>query len=994
MNKIRKFDLKKFFTLFVALTLAFCLAFSVACSDSSDSSSTSSDDDEETTVTATDYQSIKNGDFEFGTSGDDVTFPVYTGINWTRYRDNSYSTSAVSSTKNSGIIDTEDEAYNAIASTNNFPKNDDDTYWNPKTPESLGLGGNRYVYDEETAEDNPNEDKLCTSGTKILMIHNVTSTEGRGTAQKFVSSSSLTTTTGYAKISAWVLTKDLKTIQDTDEFGAYISVNNTLSSSRSPFVLKNINTNGNWAQYAIYLKTSDYASSSFTVTVGLGFGSDTQKDEYVEGYAYFDEIHFEELDQDTFEQETEGATEYSLFDADGEAKTADELKISQTSKTYVTNENANATVVKYVFSHLIAGTEFEPVIAAQDYNKVFQHNKDEYAKGATAGIDAFNALSIDGVTNPYGETAKTAYIKLSTPSSYTITTGTYEVKNGEYKQYNFLTNVNVQVSGQPGAKIEVEEVKDSAASEVYGTVTVSSDYDTYSTDEKGQTWQKVSIFVKNDLGTTRYIRFKFTLGTTDNVFGAADYELTQGYALFTGFNEKSLPEAEYNIASSSADHTSTITLGYEYPNGVTEDEDEDTDYAFTATTSTKQDLQTKPATGISGYTGVVGNHTMVGGTETDYTSENVTAGIVSSKYANDYTSLTDDEKAAIASLKGDTEIQPIMIKNNLSASYGYLGSQLTLSANTTTIVSVQVKVLSGTAYVYLANADPLSYFGTLTVNETPLVVKVTADNKPTANDKWVTVNFIVTTGDEDISYRVELWNGSRDGNEQSQGTVLFNNVSTSTSVDLAAFTAKMNADFVTTDADVKTVSYTRQPVTVKYTDADGNEQTYTRTFDEEVVYTEYVKGASVVASYETIHAATELDETTTTDDDTSDDDSSDEDTTVTDNTATANVALQIVSIIISAVLLFVLIVVVIRMLVKKHKKVQISEGNYYNRNSREKAQAIINENKAKRAQKALEEASKQPEEVTEVDEAEPVSEEETANEEEKPYDYDNPENNI
>lgn len=994
MNKIRKFDLKKFFTLFMALTMALCLAFCVACSDPSNSSSTSKDDDEETTVTATDYQSIKNGDFEFGTSGDKVTYPVYTGINWTRYRDNSYSTSAVSSTKNSGIIDTSDEAYNDIASTNNFPKNSDDTYWNPKTPESLGLGGNRYVYNEETAEDNPNEDKLCTSGTKILMIHNVTATAGRGTAQKFVSSSSLTTSTGYAKISAWVLTKDLKTIQDTTEYGAYISVNNTLSATRNPFVVKNINTQGNWAQYVIYLETSDYVSSSYTVTVGLGFGSDTQKDEYVEGFAYFDEIHFEELDKDEFEAETQGATEYNLFTTTGEEVEADALKISQSAQTYVANENKNATVVKYVFSHLMDATAFEPTFSG-DYNKVFQHDKDGYAKGATSGIAEFNTLAIDGVTNPYGETAKTAYIKLSTPSSYTITSNVYAIGDGEYKQYNFLTNVSIKTTGQPGAKIEVEEVKDDTASEVYGTVSVATDYNTYSTDEKGQTWKKVSVFVKNDLGTTRYIRFKFTLGTTDNVFGAADYELTQGYALFTGFEQRNLPENEYNVVSSQADYKSTITLGYEYPNGPVEDDDDETDYAFNATTATKQDLQTKPANGVSGYTGVVGGHTMVGGENTDYASDNVVAGVVSSKYANAYSALSDAEKTAIANLAGTTEIQPVMIKNTASASYGYLGSQLSLTANTTTLISVQVKVLSGSAYVYLANADPLSYFGTLTVNEKPMMIKVTADNQPTASDKWVTVNFVITTGNENLSYRVELWNGTRDGATQEQGTVLFNNVTTSSSVNLTALTAKIEADFVASDADVKTTSYTREPVTVKYTDAEGNEAEYTRTFTETVVCTEYVKGATIVASYETIHAEVEIDETTAGDDDTSSDDSSSEET-VTTNDQTANWALQLVSIIIAAVLVLVLIVVVIRMIVKKNKKVQISSANYYNRNSREKAQAIINANKAKRAQQAKEaqEDTAETDESTEAETVEETTEETEETAEEKPYDYDNPENNI
>lgn len=982
MKEIKHFNLKRFFSLFACLCLAFCLAFTVACgggnNSSSSSSSSSSDDDAE--VSVTDYQSIKNGDFEFGTSAKNVSYPVYTGINWTKYRDNSYSTSAVSSTKNSGIIDTEDEAYAKIAETNNFPKNDDDTYWNPKTPESYGLGGERYVYDKETYESNPNEDKLVTSGSKILMIHNVTSVAGRGTAQKFVSSSSLTTTTGYGKISVWVNTKDLKSLQKDQPFGAYISVNNTLSSTRAPFVIKSIDTKGVWANYVIYLVTSDYAKSSYTVTVGLGFGSDTYKAEYVEGFAYFDEIHYEEIDKETFETETaEKDGSFNLFNDDGTEVDKESLKINESGKTYSSNEGKNVTTVKYVYSHLMKSDELTLNFTGE-YNKVYQHNPEEYAKGATSGIKAFNEIESVGVTNPYGETAQTAFIKLSSPSSYTITSQTLLVKKGERKQFNFLTNVSVKLAGQPGAKIDLEEVKDASASEVFETVSVASDYNTYSTEKHEHTWKKVSVFVENDTDQDRYIRFKFTLGTTDNVFDAADYNLTEGYALFTGFNERLLPENEYDNASSEADYKSTVTLGYEFPNGPATDDDETENFAFTATTSTKQDLTYKPATGVQGYTGVVGNHTMTGGNQNAYSADNVISGVISGKNASSYHSdiLSDDEKALIDSLRGGENIQPLLIKNVTSACYGYLGSQLTFSANTTTLVSVQVKVADGaTAFVYLANADPLSYFGVLKVAESPLCVKVTKDSAPTT-DKWVTVNFVITTGDQDITYRVELWNGSRDGEIQSQGTVLFNTVATSSSVNVTELKARMQAEFASSPSDVKETSYTRAPATVKYTDADGNDVTYTRTFDESVVMTEYVKGSTVFASYETIDAPTEIDETTSTDDDS---DSSSDSSTVTDNTETANWALQLTSIIIAAVLVVVLAIVIIRMIVKKNKKAEIATGNFYNRDSREKAQAQINANKAKRAQQAATETKETTGETKEQPE-------------EKPYDYDNPENNV
>lgn len=989
MNKFNNFNLKKIFTLIAALALAFCLTFSVACSSGDDSSSTD-DDDDDVKVTATDYQVLKNGDFEFGTDGDDdddVSYPVYTGINWTKYRDNTYSTSAISSSKNSGIIDTEDTAYNAIASANGFPK-DGDAYWNPKTPQSLELvdANDYYVYDEETASDNPNEDKLLTKGSKILMIHNVSSVDGAGTAQKFVSSSSLTTSTGYAKLSVWVLTKDLKSIQQNQEFGAYISVNNTLSSSRAPLLIKNVDTKGFWANYVIYLEASDYASSSYTVTVGLGFGSDTYQREYVEGFAYFDDIHFEELTKEEYVAATSSSTVINLFDDDGVAK--EDLTQNQAGKTYVANENKKATKVEYAFSHLIKNTALS-----------FSEVKGSYVDGVPASYKTDGSVNYglnnlpSGVENPNSGDVKTIAIKLDKPSSYVVTTDVLTINKDERVQINFLTNVMVGAQ-QTGATIQVEEVD--ADGKVLGTIDVASNYNTYSTDDKAQTWKKVSVFLNNELETAsgsnvRYVRFKFTLGTTDvKDFNQGDYDkvLTKGYALFTAFEGKYLTEEEYDIVSSSADYKSTITLGYEYPNGpVTDEDDENDSFAHTATASTKADLKTKPATGVSGYTGVHGGGKAIGGTNANvWIHQNGVSGVVSSKYIDNYASLTASEKSAIKTLAGEQNIQPVIIKNDESASYGYFGSALTFSANTTTLVSVQVKVLDdANAYVYLANADSLSDYSVLDLLDNELVIKVTKDNAPSKG--WVTVNFLVTAGNEDITYRVEVWNGTRDGNNKSKGTVLFNTITTSTSVNKTSFLAKLDNDFVANDSDVVTKEHKRADVTVKYTDDDGNEASYTLTYDPEIVYTEYVKGSTIIASYETVDADTEIDNTTASDDDSSSDEDEDEEEETIGGTIWA---LQITSIIVAAVLVLVLAIVVIRMLVKKHQKVAIDSSNYYNRNSREKAQAVINANKAKRAEQALN-ADAPVEEVAD----EPATEEaEETVEEEKPYDYDNPENNI
>ena len=996
MDKIKKFDLNKLLTLLVSFMLVFTMMFAMACDKGSDDSTNSSNSSaKEETTAVTDYQTVKNGDFQFGTDDEDDTYPVYTGINWTRYRDNSYSSSAISSTKNSGIIDTADAAYDELSAVNKPAKAEgEDKHFNPHTPEYYGLvkDSEKYVYNEETAEENPNEDGLVTSGSKILMIHNVTSEATRGTAQKFTSSTSLTSSTGYGKITVWVLTKDLKTMQNTKEFGAYISVAGTTTSTRSPLVLKNINTNGNWAQYTIYVESSAYATSKFIITLGLGFGSDTYMAEYVEGFAYFDNVHFEEVEQQEYVDATAALDTYSIFELDGTEKDAAELKVNQANVNFAANGDKkdafdqtnydNTTKVEVAYTHKLPSTAvpFSAITWTGEYNDSFAHG--QYNEGAKYGNDTFAnvkaslttdhaGLNANALTHPQSDSAEVFYLNLTKLASYTLTSGAFEAENNSFTQVSMNTNVNVAI-GQTGATIEVEEYSNGKWNSV---ATVASNYTTYSTDEGVSEWNDVSIFLKNTTGAKVQYRIKLTLGATDTQFEEANKSLSKGYALLTNVATTTLTESEFDAVSSSADYKSTITLGNsQYPNGPEEDEDEDENYYFNTSSAYEGAIQTNLAHTVIGYTGVVAGHSMVGGTGSAYYSSNVVSGLANTKYIDTYTDLIAAEQEAVKALANGENIQPLVIKNNAQASYGYLGSALTFAANSTTLVSVQVKVLdNATATVYLVNADPLSGFHGLTVadndeNDHALKVSVTNNTAPSADDKWVTVNFVVTTGDEDITYRVELWNGTRDGSLNSEGTVVFGKVSSEnfSTASVNALKAKLTADFVATGADVESYQHTRANTEVTYTDENGKEATYNRTYAPKTVFTNYVKGSTIIASYETIHAPLTVDETTSTETDEEDSTTESEDDAATAQPETSW-TLQIISIVVAAALIVVLAVVVIRQIVKKNKKANVSAKSYYNRNSRESAQAIIAANKAKREAKQNEEAA---------------------------YDYENPENNV
>ena len=141
-----------------------------------------------------------------------------------------------------------------------------------------------------------------------------------------------------------------------------------------------------------------------------------------------------------------------------------------------------------------------------------------------------------------------------------------------------------------------------------------------------------------------------------------------------------------------------------------------------------------------------------------------------------------------------------MIKNNNANHYGFVGNKITVAAATYNFVSVSIRVCEGaTAYVYLSDVSGIDKnvltFSDFTVN-TDVVsgvekgteingntlryeLKVTPDMMDA--DGFVTVKFYVGAGATAKSYRVEVWNGARDGKDEtaSQGYVFVRNITTS-----------------------------------------------------------------------------------------------------------------------------------------------------------------------------------------------------------------------
>ncbi len=1000
MKKATKFDFKTLLVLLLSFTLCFATVFA-ACSNQNDSSSSSSSSSSEETNYPSDNQLLKNGDFEYTTfTKKDTDFPVYgSSTNWTRGYDSIGSSQAVSNSSkySDGIIDTADDAYNAIKANKHLPEN-------PRTPEYLGLVDDELynIADYENGDGKSNEDKLLTSGTKILMIHNKTSEDGQGTARKFTSSSFTLARNQFAKLSVWVKTVDLKSNVFGATYGAYIAIENTISSTAAPLVLKNIDTKGNWAKYTVYLSSSDFSTSAYRMVLGLGFGSAKVVSEYVEGYAFFDNAHMEIIDKTAYETAMGGvATEnnVNLNELDGVTyKTLTEKIVKdQKAQEYIANENKNYTEVKYALSHTRE--------SLKDYSDILtgataEKNKSERAGDAdNAGVvalkDAYSALSFDDKAKlPDADenqnavffnfnTSATGY-SLTSKKVITVPKKSYlklsfwmkaEVKSALYS--NALT-VNVRDLGKTGAN--------ETGSNVVSTALVSNDSTKDYENDNYNGWKQYVLFVSNTVGEVdRDFELEFVFGTMDAVDKDPDIfnKLTKGYAIVTELEGYELSADDYSIAdTSSYTYAKKVSLSADLPNGATEDEDENESFSFTYSESEKAGMYANgTAESVNGYQFVKAGSNAVGGENDNvygYNSEEVAGGIINSKYNAGFKVIAD-------LLQTDKTVQAMYLGAKADAvAYGFIGKSATLSANTTTYISVKVYATNGAiANFYLANPNALDRFNILSLNPVDRIDSEKDKNLKkeyvqtyTGTDgAWYTLAYLVTTGNEAVTYRPEFWLGSRD-NSASNGTVYFTDYTVTTvEKDQKLFELANSGLKLVEGSEVK---YTRIPTTIKYnpvtdetdSSSSGKKEVkeITEEYNAETIYCEYSNAATLVKSYDytTVDVEHEIDKTTTSSDDSSSSSSSEDSSSAADPSS-FNWALQLTSIIIAAVLIVLLVVIMIKNIVEKKNSKKSKSVEFYSRDSREIAGKKALAKKAENEKKAAQADDDEDEEVGEYD---------------------------
>ncbi len=914
MNKTQSKTTFRTLLAFIAvIMLAFVLAFSTACgnqtsaTDSTDGTSSSSEETAET-----DKQTLNNGDFEFYTNSK-TSYPYNsTTTKWRKTTDSDVK-SAPTATVTSGIIDTATEAFASLSDTNK-PKDAEGNVVNPGTPLS-------------TADD---KTEVKEEGTKILMIHNKVSTDKQGTAQYFTSSTTLTLSAGdYAVISVYVKTMNLASLQGGKNYGAYIKVNNTISSSIQPTVIKNIDTAGEWKNYKIYLKPSDTAKTSFTVALGLGMGDSVNKAELCEGFAFFDNVEYTVIDKEEFEN-AQADFNASLYGADS--------AITEDVDAFTVNvaNNLDTSVVKVDFSKATETLDIRNSDA--DYNGEYNDVNPNAAGNAVAQYPAGYTVDAIGETVP----ANSIYMDFTgknVGSSFSYESAKRTLNKGEYEKISFKAKVSAIASSKKATVVLLDGEKESSAS--FSDFTTDGEYATY------------NFYVTSEYDGMTY-SLKFSFGPTALTEDSDVKDLPVGSAVFTDFTLTTLTEKEYNEANTSDVNAVKATLKGEYLNS-SESEEEKTEDEY-------EDIQENYIFGVanSDYTTIANGYVdFEKMTSSSYkkVGNAKTIGLVNSKYAEKYTDFLT--ASAIAGLTGleetvDTDhVQPLFIVNENGAA-GVRAATVNVTAGTTYYFTVKVKAFDGAkAYIYIIDMNSAD----ATEGENGQLVYKVEDFKVTDNTlgdakndtlytevgenngfDYVTVTFYVRVKN-DASLAMEFWNGARNGEDNNSGVVFFDGYVSGTSEyatyeDLAAEYKNADQEFETYVYNQGVVySYTDYEKGEKATDDEGKE--ISEVADDYVVYAENKDKTikfyryDVLSVYNTVEKESE--------EETSSEESSTEESAEVDNSIGNIGWLEVTSIVIAVALIAALVAIFIRKGVEKNKKKKAKTQSYYvgyNKNTR------------------------------------------------------------
>ena len=738
--------------LFLSALLVLCFfcscAFFVACNNSDSSESTQ----KTYTYTETDTDLISNAKFAYGTHGKtESDFPITSPTGWTRSADNS----ATSSLVDSGVISVADNAFGKVF----------DKLYADSDFKNIYNHAYKAELEDKTTDDEKKEfigEKFSNPGrydenadSFVYMLNNFSATYEKGTAQRVRSSSTVSVKKGEIyEVSVYVKTNIL------NGDGANIRFTNSVNgNSQAEFRIDNIK-NDEWTKYTVYFVANSDYDCTFSLTVGLGYGMGKSDNfaKTVEGTVFFDDVSIEKVDAD---------------------------KIP-----------ADCTEIPFTF-----GSEDIVSVNPTD-NNVYKYDMNfDAPEGYFNGVNFYETVELN-------KESKTLVIK-NGENNFNITTEDQD-DYAKYMLVSFRLQNKLNPLGSTDISVNVKDIYGALEPETRTAVATFSDV------SDGDEFTTCYIVVKNNFkNQSRDFYLELVIGPADAASVQYDADFASGTVTVKDvkFAEGYVNDTDdatykyFSFLNSNANATVALYAGY---NADNEQHNHSDSYSLTPAKSNVGQIVNEP-TAVDGYYGIVSNHVYVKGEEettlsnavnerTSFTYEEGYAGLVNTKYIDNY---PEELQMKLAGLYEKDDIQPIVIYNKYLDNYGFIGASQNVSASAYAKITVKLKAFDNAkAFIYLVDTSKsekeVLSFADFTVNTTDgiknagIVDTLIKDkqfmltvnkNSETGDDGWVEVSFYLATGATAKSFRVEVWNGGRDGSDEtkSQGYVIVNSISVSTS---------------------------------------------------------------------------------------------------------------------------------------------------------------------------------------------------------------------
>ncbi len=808
--------------LMIAIIVMSC-GMLVACNNTPDNPT-----DDSTKIEATEGLLIKNSDFKVVGSGDKYPLSITSWTGAKQYTSSSFREDVIA-----GAINLDASKYNA--SKSNW--DDDGNLY------SLLTAGGRFDNDD------------IKNALMIYMPKEGKNDKGEkihgATAYGYTSSSFTLDKGAYYKFSVDVLTYNIAGSDDKDMFdnGARIYL-----SSNTYAEFDSIDTKGEWKTYEIYIEASKASSTSLTIMLGLGKYSNTFTTGLTTGYAFFDNVTLEKIEENG-EQAYNDALD--LERADNGFVTTTTLTVPNGRFDFgTTTLSTSATPNNWT---LVTGnrSEDDPAPTSLGYNAVidlskFAENYDKYsstyniksnADTSTSYVPAQSLANIvDSITNQNANIIGNNVYMLSQQfmtaqgikSSKAITiekNKTYALSIDVYTYGIHGAGVSLVLSGADGKDIVIKGISSNPSADLLiGSQVIDASDNSYSSTTKDglstEGWTTYTFYIQGNqfqdysynmtvwLGTdgtndNTAVTYKNYDSNANRTSYTADGTFSNGWVFIDELNLSeiaSLPQESATIKNVDNNNTLDLTsVGNAYLGAVV-------DLSTTNLFGEGANYVLNTANGGAlADLAVLGNGTPTGWTtafdKTD-SSNPIIDGIVEQGVVAIDSEDNFNGKGAYPGLPYDIEDKIAYSIYASSPSYFEVESApFAIEANSFYRVSVWVKTVdvqkSSGAYVYLVNKDDDSTISSFTqIN--------TLDADEYTND-WVALTFVIRGAENDVTnaaLKFTLGTGNRWATDTLTSGAMYVANLNMTSISYANFSDTQTSTYVKSINLASTPSYT------------------------------------------------------------------------------------------------------------------------------------------------------------------------------------------